>query len=313
LSIGSNTLQENADGDSEGDACDDDSDNDGIPDALDNCPSVPNADQQDSDGDLIGDACEALAPVFDGVITGGGLVASGVGFAGRNSTPTSTAAIVVSGIPAGATIVTARLYWMTIGGADDTLTVNGTPLTGTLYGTAPDTCWGQPAGNFAYRADITAMVAGNGTYTLTGYPSQGSGIDGQGASIIVVFDDPTDTRDNLVTIYDGSVPLASSGVAATTTLSGFTIAAGFDNATLLNVVADGQPFEDALYFEGSPVNVLDAFPGSNGTYWDTRFDDVTSLITVPATEVETRVVGTSDCIAWAVNALVVTDVDGTGP
>ena len=36
-----------------------DSDLDGFPDAVDNCPSVSNADQTDSDGDGIGDACEA--------------------------------------------------------------------------------------------------------------------------------------------------------------------------------------------------------------------------------------------------------------
>jgi cysteine-rich repeat protein len=36
-----------------------DSDGDGIPDAIDNCPTVYNPDQLDSDGDGIGDACEA--------------------------------------------------------------------------------------------------------------------------------------------------------------------------------------------------------------------------------------------------------------
>jgi hypothetical protein len=36
-----------------------DADGDGVPDASDNCPSVPNADQADADGDGIGDACDA--------------------------------------------------------------------------------------------------------------------------------------------------------------------------------------------------------------------------------------------------------------
>lgn len=35
-----------------------DTDGDGAPDAMDNCPSVANADQADSDGDMIGDACD---------------------------------------------------------------------------------------------------------------------------------------------------------------------------------------------------------------------------------------------------------------
>jgi hypothetical protein len=40
-----------------------DSDHDGVPDALDNCPSVPNPKQEDIDGDGIGDACDNCAAV----------------------------------------------------------------------------------------------------------------------------------------------------------------------------------------------------------------------------------------------------------
>jgi hypothetical protein len=49
----------------EGDPVEVDTDNDGVPDALDNCPLTPNADQGDSDGDGQGDACE-LTFDFDG-------------------------------------------------------------------------------------------------------------------------------------------------------------------------------------------------------------------------------------------------------
>ena len=40
-----------------------DSDHDGVPDATDNCPSVPNPDQLDSDGDGVGDACDSCIEV----------------------------------------------------------------------------------------------------------------------------------------------------------------------------------------------------------------------------------------------------------
>lgn len=73
-----NPGQENADGDSHGDACDAcpldsakiapgicgcgvvdvDSDGDGFADCIDNCPAVANPDQANADGDGVGDACD---------------------------------------------------------------------------------------------------------------------------------------------------------------------------------------------------------------------------------------------------------------
>jgi len=40
-----------------------DTDNDGVPDCVDNCPTVANPSQSDCDGDLIGDACDDPCPV----------------------------------------------------------------------------------------------------------------------------------------------------------------------------------------------------------------------------------------------------------
>jgi hypothetical protein len=53
-----NAGQENADGDSEGDACDLDDDNDATPDDTDNCPLAANPGQENVDGDSLGDTCD---------------------------------------------------------------------------------------------------------------------------------------------------------------------------------------------------------------------------------------------------------------
>ncbi|HEU0030189.1 MAG TPA: LamG domain-containing protein [Kofleriaceae bacterium] len=53
-----NADQANHDGDAAGDVCDPDDDNDGVPDGSDNCVFVANANQANNDGDAQGDACD---------------------------------------------------------------------------------------------------------------------------------------------------------------------------------------------------------------------------------------------------------------
>ena len=56
------------------------------------------------------------------------------------------------------------------------------------------------------------------------------------------------------------------------------------------------------------VAVADAFPGSDGPYWDTRIDDVTSYVAAGNSSFTTFLNATNDCLGWMVNGLVITDV-----
>ena len=309
-----NPDQADLDHDLVGDACDADDDGDGVLDVNDNCPTIANPNQLDTDQDGAGNVCDVFTPSFDNIVIGGGVVAVGVGFAGRGPAPAAPSVskdLVVDGVPAGAIVLSARIYWMTLGAPDDTLVINGTSRTGTLIGQLPDTCWGRVAGNFAYRADLgPALIAGgNGTYTLSGYPSQINGADGQGATILIIYRDPADLRHNLIKLADGAVGYIGGGENAAATHTGFVVGAGFDAATAINLVGDGQPFPEELFIQGAQFGGADPFHGEDGPYWDTRLDDISALVHAGTTEVETRITSTNDCVAWTAHGLVITDVD----
>ena len=309
-----NPDQADLDHDLVGDACDADDDGDGVLDVNDNCPTIANPNQLDTDQDGAGNVCDVFTPSFDNIVIGGGVVAVGVGFAGRGPAPAAPSVskdLVVEGVPAGAIVLSARIYWMTLGAPDDTLVINGTSRTGTLIGQLPDTCWGRVAGNFAYRADLgpALMAGGNGTYTLSGYPSQINGADGQGATILIIYRDPADLRHNLIKLADGAVGYIGGGENAAATHTGFVVGAGFDAATAINLVGDGQPFPEELFIQGAQFGGADPFHGEDGPYWDTRLDDISALVHAGTTEVETRITSTNDCVAWTAHGLVITDVD----
>jgi hypothetical protein len=61
------TPQGPADGDPNGNI---DDDGDGVPDTVDNCPVISNADQGDIDGDGVGDVCDQVSPTVDRDIDG---------------------------------------------------------------------------------------------------------------------------------------------------------------------------------------------------------------------------------------------------
>jgi hypothetical protein len=123
-----------------------------------------------------------------------GYVADGVGLRNQGS-----GTVAVSGIPAGASVTNAYLLWANInptdpGGAID---INGNNVTGSTVGTDASPCWGNGS-IYTHSANVTPFVTGNGSYTLSGYPTGATGGSDpwstavaplmEGASLVVFYD-----------------------------------------------------------------------------------------------------------------------------
>ncbi len=244
-----------------------------------------------------------------------GLTSAGVGLSTRGSGAVVTSGnIVVTGIPAGAAVKRAVLYWMTIGSEspDTTVDLDGSALSGTLINFGDDTCWNRQ-GNATIAVDVTpaVVVKGNGSYLLEGFPAAENNVgdDTQGASLFVIFDDPSDSRTNLIELSAGLGVINAFGEHMTNTFAGLNVGSAFDSATLHNAVADGQNAGDRLLFQGVVIDDANAFPGASGQFWDNRIDNVSSLVAAGDTSLLTdiNVDPGNDCLAWAVNAVAVTN------
>ncbi len=286
----------------------DDSNPDAFPGNTETClDSVDN----DCDGERDeGCAVDDISLVGRGI----GLTSAGVGLASRQGPVLSSATISLAGLPAGATVERALLYWMIIGtpAPDTEIELDGVARTGTIISFGEDTCWGKE-GNATLGVDVTSAVAakGNGSYELRGFPAGPNNIgdDGQGASLFVVFSDPTDARTNLVRLQAGLGVINEGGEHMTNLFNGLSVGPSVDSATLHNAVGDGQNFTDRLLANGSLIDGVDAFPGAQGMFWDNRVDDVTSLVASGDTSFSTdiNIDPGSDCLAWAVNAVNITN------
>jgi hypothetical protein len=97
-----------------------------------------------------------------------GYAAAGVGLRDQGS-----GTITIGGIPGGANwIARAYLFWAIINDVDPggAMTINGHGVVGSLNGTDVSPCWPPPT-IYTYSANVTPFVTGNGTYTLSGYPT----------------------------------------------------------------------------------------------------------------------------------------------
>jgi hypothetical protein len=269
----------------------------------------------------------------------GGYVSAGVGMRnlGRGD-------IVLKGIPKGATVQGAYLYWNII---DITAKanharglLNGTVVRGTLIGTTDSPCWWKDPGDNAksrsYRANVTALVTKNGTYKLREFASGiTTGADPwvapvkypllEGATLVVVY-----TKSGYpytrIFLYDGAAEVGAVASARTTTITNVPPWTSFLAYTTF-IGGDGQSApEPRSQVNGRGINQADwdgtdpiIKPGnySLGNLWDTEnastADTAKRSISVgwfmppSSTSVQIRVIGGSDCLVHVAQVLSVSN------
>ncbi|MGA3163849.1 MAG: immunoglobulin domain-containing protein [Verrucomicrobiota bacterium] len=255
----------------------------------------------------------------------GGYVASGVGMRNRGF-----GHISVAGIPAGSIIHAAYLYWDILGTTnDDTFSqgeINGQQITGQLVATGGDPCWDNATCNFAYRADVTSLVTGNGTYSLTNFASGTT--DGsdpwavgssppmmEGASLVIIYKNLS-SPPNTILIYEGAALTSGyTGNLLEVTIDGFIAPNSMFSATTTFIGADGQAaVKPGSMFNGNFLPTV-AWYGSDpqdgptfslGNLWDTMTVDVTSLISPGDTSATATVQGGPDCMVWIAQVFSIT-------
>src|SRR5437773_1939986 len=251
------------------------------------------------------------------------VVTAGVGGL-RNQTAGS---IVVSGVSG--TVTKAYLYWAgptntTDPTVNSSILVNGNPAVGSNIGFGHDCNWGF-FNSQAYRADVTSIVTGNGTYVLTGF----NGANANGASLIVFSNGGGVTSRRDVYLFHGddtSPPTIFDAAGWSATLSGINYPGGA--ATLQVHVSDGQDFgpgtEDSPLFlrngdaqtqlipstfDGNgTVPSTNNGPDNNGNLWDIRSYSIDSSLNPGSNTLQLTYARSPDCLGLIA---VVVDVANT--
>jgi MYXO-CTERM domain-containing protein len=180
-----------------------------------------------------------------------------------------------------------------------------------LIGTSGHTCWAEvdTNTNFVYRADVTARVAGNADYELADFPSGATGADSQGASLVVVYQDPADPLVGDVVLYDGAITVNQTS-AVEQSFESLTIPPVVQSAIFRVGVGDGQEtFVDGpLFFKGVDLPQPDGiqyYKSTSGLYWDVVAWDVTSRLKPSDKIIKWTQEYMQDCLVFAFSQLEV--------
>jgi hypothetical protein len=283
---------------------------------------------------------------FKNYIVTGDSVIGGVGLRGLgDGSGFATGTITISGVPAGAEVVAAFLYWQTIEKSKSTFAgqngfFNGHAITATILGNpnAPTSwssggCSGNSEGTTTlrtYRADVRPFLnlvngstQGNGSYAvrLADSGSNGGGTPlTEGATLVIIYRVLSPSFPlTAISIYDGSFAPSNSSQSFDLQMQGFYEAATTAPvAHITHIVGNGQSNKpEQLLFNGAVISTS-PFPGAMNGSWDNPTFDVSSY--VPAGDenpVDTTVIPASTnsgCVSWGavIFSTTVQDSDNDG-
>ena len=170
------------------------------------------------------------------------MVAAGVG-----GIDTGTGGITLNGV--NGTVKKAYLYWYGINNSGGynraAIQFAGQAVNGRALGASSTNCWGNGQSN-AYEADVTSLVSGNGSYSLSGL-AVGTNEHADGASLVVLYNDGNSSNNRDFVFYTGNDSSHEGGAFGDpdgwqASLPGINYTSGSVGATLH--VADGQSAGD---------------------------------------------------------------------
>jgi hypothetical protein len=230
---------------------------------------------------------------------------------------TGTGTITLSGISG--TVNRVYLYWHGPTNSSDpgfnaTITFNGVTITGENIGFSDDNFWGQ-ANSQAYRADVTALVSGDGAYTIAGLFASNS----NGASLLAFYDDGDDTNNRDIVLFNGNDanfdnsfdPLGWNIVLNNILYSGGDVGLQLhvsdgqnfgptDDGTL---TINGAPFVTGGIFQGDSTPATPGTTVPNGSLWDIKNFDLTALFTLGLNDLTIGLGAISDALSAIVAAI----------
>ena len=274
-------------------------------------------------------------PFFKNYFITGDYAVGGVGLRGRGVNGLATGTIDMRGVPEGADIAAAFLYWQVTApaaaGPDAgslTATFRGRPLGsadgpfGKQLGAATAACGADSTvKTYAYRADVLRLFdldEASGKFAINGSHQvqlpDGNGVTALGASLVVVYRDSAMPLSAIV-LYDGNFTLDAITQSMFQRIKGFYQAARPD-AKLTHIVGSSKVNpSDRLLFNGSVI-ANNPFQAAQGPAWDNPTFAVSSPtnLTEVTTSVDHAGYNSFDCLTWT--ALIyrteVQDTDGDG-